>query len=264
MTTVHTLASGSTGNAVLLSWSEGHLLVDAGISCKRILEGLHSLDVRPRDLCGILITHSHSDHVSGLQTLLKRTVCPVWATPRTGRELLQHIVGLETRLKETPLCEKTDVAGCTVTAVPTSHDAPGACGFRFELPDGSVGLLTDTGFVTPEAESILSGVSLALLEANYDPETLRDGNYPYPLKRRILGPAGHLSNDDASAFAVALAQSGAGTIVLSHLSAQNNSPSMAWHAVWDALQNAGQEPVLAAAAPDHICGPFPVRAAVRR
>lgn len=260
MTTVHTLASGSAGNAVLISWAEGYLLVDAGISCKRILEELHSLDVQPSDLSGILITHTHGDHVSGLQTLLKRTVCPVWTTPRAGRELLQHIIGLETRLRETPLCEKTDVAGCTVTAVPTSHDAPGSCGFRFDFPDGSVGLLTDTGFVTPEAESILSGVSLALLEANYDPETLRDGSYPYPLKRRILGPAGHLSNDDASAFAVALARSGAGTIVLSHLSMQNNSPAMAWDAVWDALRAAGQKPVLAAAAPDHICGPFSVGA----
>lgn len=264
MTTVHTLASGSSGNAVLVSWPEGHLLVDAGISCKRILAGLRGLDLGPHDLKGILITHSHSDHVSGLKILLKRTACPVWATFRTGQYLVAHIDGLAPRLREAPLCQAVDVGGCSVTAVPTSHDAPGSCGFRFDLAEGSVGLLTDTGFVTPEAQELLPGVSLALLEANHDPETLRLGPYPYPLQQRILGPGGHLSNEDAAAFAVALAEAGAASIVLAHLSAQNNSPAMARETVREALSAAGLSPALFVAAPDRVCGPFTVRAPVRR
>ena len=264
MTTVHTLASGSPGNAAVISWPGGHLLADAGISCRRILEGLKSLELRPRDLSGILITHTHGDHVAGLQRLLKWTDCPVWATARTGRDLLAEMTGLEPRLREAVPGQRMDGGTYALTAVPTSHDAPGACGFRLELGEASVGLLTDTGFVTPEAEALLSGVSLAVLEANHDVETLRRGPYPYALKRRILGPAGHLSNDAAAAFAVALAEAGTESIVLAHLSARNNTPAMAWRAVRDALAEAGQNPLLAVAAPDRISGPFDAGAAVRR
>ena len=254
MTTVHTLASGSSGNALVLNGSGGRVLVDAGISCRRIAQSLTALGLELRDLDAILITHTHSDHISGLQTLLKRTDCPVYAAPAAGRDLLRRLVLLAGRLRD---AEGTfSVRDCAVTAFPTSHDSPGSCGFRFDTPDGSFGLLTDSGVVTPEAEAVLPGVALAVLEANHDVETLRSGPYPYYLKRRILGPEGHLKNEDAAAFAVTLARAGAREIVLAHLSRENNTPAMALRAAETALRAAGLSPRLSAAPRDCLSGAY--------
>lgn len=245
MTTVHTLASGSSGNALLLSCGDTRLLVDAGISCRRITAGLRELGLAPEDLDAVLITHTHTDHIAGLQTLLKHTAFPIFATARTGRGLACRLAGIEDRLLDLPLCRPISLGRCTVTAFPTSHDAPGACGFRFDAEDGGVGVLTDTGYVTDEAADILPGVDLAVLEANHDIETLRSGPYPYYLKQRILGAEGHLSNEDAARFAVTLARAGASELVLAHLSKENNTPAMARNAVEIALAAAGLAPALA-------------------
>lgn len=253
LTTLYTLASGSSGNALLLSWAGGRLLVDAGISCRRIAKSLQTLGLDLQDLDAICITHTHSDHISGLQTLLKHTDCPVYATPPAGRDLLRRLVLLEDRLED---AAAFSVGDCAVRAFHTSHDAPGSCGYRFDTPDGSVGLLTDSGFVTPEAEAVLPGVSLAVLEANHDVEALRSGAYPYYLKARILGPTGHLRNEDAAAFAVTLAAAGAQEIVLAHLSRENNTPAMALRAVETALNAAGFNPRLSAAPRDRLSGAY--------
>ncbi len=253
---VHTLASGSSGNALVLSWEGGHILVDAGISCRRIAQGLEALGLGLRDLDAVLVTHTHSDHISGLQTLLKRTDCPVYASAGAGRDLLRRMVLLEDRLEaaEGPF----SVKDCAVTPFPTSHDAPGSRGYRFDTPDGGFGLLTDSGAVTAEAAAVLPGVALAVLEANHDVETLRSGPYPYFLKERILGPSGHLCNEDAAAFAVALAAAGAREIVLAHLSRENNTPAMALGAVEAALRAAGLSPRLSAAPRDGLGGAYMV------
>lgn len=259
MTTLHTLASGSSGNALLLSCGDTRLLVDAGISCRRITAALRALELTPDDLTAILVTHTHSDHISGLQTLLKRTDVPLAATAQTGRGLAFRLAGAEERLLELPLCRSISLGCCTVTAFPTSHDAPGSCGFRFDTEDGGVGVLTDTGYVTDEAAELLPGVDLAVLEANHDIETLRSGPYPYYLKQRILGSEGHLSNGDAARFAVTLAEHGASEIILAHLSRENNTPAMARNAVETALSAAGLAPVLSVAPRDVMSGPHPVR-----
>ena len=155
------------------------------------------------------------------------------------------------------------MSGCTVTAIPTSHDAPGSRGYRFDTPDGGFGLLTDSGLITPEAEAVLPGVALAVLEANHDVETLRSGPYPHFLKRRILGERGHLSNEDCARFAVTLAEQGAAEIVLAHLSKENNTPAMARNAVETALSAAGLAPALSVAPRDVPSGAHVVLEAVR-
>ena len=210
LTTVHTLASGSSGNALLLSCGESYILLDAGISCRRITAALRELGLELGSLTAILITHTHADHISGLQSL----------------------------------------GEFAVTAFPPSHDAPGSCGFRLDAAGGAVGVLTDTGYVTDEAADILEGVDLAVLEANHDIETLRSGPYPYYLKQRILGAQGHLSNEDAARFAAVLAQSGTSEIILAHLSRENNTPAMAQTAVERALSAAGVSPLLSVAPRD--------------
>ena len=233
MTTLHTLASGSSGNALLFSCGSTHLLVDAGISCRRITKSLEELGLTPADLTAILITHTHADHISGLQTLLKRTDCPVCATSRTLHDLAQRLPTLAQR--SLALAGPESLGEVLVTPFSTSHDAPGSCGFRLDGADGSVGILTDTGYVTDEAAAVLPGVDLAVLEANHDVETLYSGPYPYYLKQRILGAEGHLSNEDAARFAVFLAQQGTSEILLAHLSRENNTPAMAQQAVETAL-----------------------------
>ena len=228
LTTLHTLASGSSGNALVISCGGTHLLVDAGISCRRITAGLRELGLVPEDLTAVLITHTHADHVSGLQTLLKHTACPICAGERVCRELAYRYAGIEARLLPLPLCRPWTLGEAEATVFATSHDAPGSCGFRLDTPFGGIGILTDTGFVTDEAADILPGVDLAVLEANHDVETLRSGPYPLYLKQRILGDHGHLSNQ-ACAGLVARAQ--ARTVVLAHLSAENNTPRLALEAV---------------------------------
>ncbi len=262
MTTVHTFASGSSGNALLLSWERGSLLVDAGISCRRITRNLNALGLTLKEIQALCITHTHSDHISGLETLLKKSTFPVWAAGPAVQELKCRFPAYENRFQSVPVCRKLPLNGCDVTAVPTSHDAPGSCGYRFDTSAGSVGLLTDTGYVTPEAEECLPGTNLMILEANHDIETLQSGPYPYFLKKRILGSQGHLSNEAAGRFAAALAKAGATEIVLAHLSRENNTPAMARNAVSCALAAAGVKAALSVAPRDESSAAYTAQAAV--
>lgn len=257
LTRVHTLASGSSGNALVISCDNTNLLVDAGISCRRIAAALRELGLGLGDLDALLITHTHSDHVRGIGTLLKRTSFPVFASAEAGSCLCME--DMKGRLEEILPGGQMTVGGCTITAFPTSHDSPGSCGYRIDTGDGGVGILTDTGYVTEEAAEVLLGVDLAVLEANHDVEMLLSGPYPYYLKRRILGERGHLSNEDAARFAVALAEAGASEIVLAHLSRENNTPAIARQAVETVLSAAGLTPRLSVAPRESLGEAYTVR-----
>ena len=231
MTTLHTLASGSSGNAALVSRGDTHILLDAGISCRRIVTALRELGLAAEDLSAVCVTHTHSDHIGGLQTFVKKYDVTICGSRRTCGGLAYRIAGIESRLRPLAAGEITVIGNLTVTPFSTSHDAPGATGYRF----GDVGVLTDSGYVTEEAAEVLMGVPLLMLEANHDIEALRSGPYPYYLKERILSSQGHLSNDDAAAFARQSALAGTREIVLAHLSKENNTPAMAFGAVERAL-----------------------------
>ena len=248
MTELHTLASGSSGNAALLSRNGTHVLLDAGISCRRITAALQQLGLTPADLSGILITHCHTDHTSGLNTIVKHWDVPIFASRSTCSQLAYRMAGIEGRLCSISLETGFSLGSFTVTAFPTAHDAPGACGYRLD----DVGFLTDTGFVTDEAADILSGAALLVLEANHDVETLRSGPYPYYLKQRILGSEGHLSNEAAAEFARICAENGTREIVLAHLSHENNTPAMAHNAVAQALAVLDTPPLLSVAPRDEL------------
>lgn len=235
MTAIHTIASGSSGNAALVSRGGTHILLDAGVSARRVSAALAELGLSPQDLSAICITHSHSDHISGLATMVKRWDVPIYATAPCGRQLSYRIAGLEGKLRTVETGSGFPVGEITVTAFPTSHDAPGSCGFRFD----ALGVLTDSGYVTEEAAGTLAGVSLLLLEANHDVDLLQNGPYPYYLKERILSDQGHLSNESAAVFAAEMARRGTGEFVLAHLSAENNTPERALSAVRRALADAG-------------------------
>ena len=255
MTTVHTLASGSSGNAILVCHQDTRLLLDAGISCRRITAALQSLGLTPGELDAILITHTHSDHIAGLQTMLKRCSIPVYASKAAARDLSYRLPVCGMRLYSFEPGGTFSVGQCSITTFATSHDAPGSCGYRINTEDGSIGLLTDTGCIPKDAAETLLGVDTVLLEANHDVETLESGLYPYYLKQRILGRSGHLSNETAARFAVALAEAGASDIILSHLSHENNTPVMAHRTVERALSAAGLMPALSVAPRDHLSEP---------
>ena len=252
--TIHTLASGSEGNCLLLSDGGVHLLLDAGISTRRIKAGLLQLGLTMADVDGVL-THEHSDHVSGLQTMVKHHRIPIYTSPGTARQLAYRIAGIESLLRPVEPGTVFSVGDCRVTVFRTSHDAAQSVDYRVD-GSASVGFLTDTGYVTPEAEATLAGVDTLVLESNHDVEWLRSGPYPYSLKARILGDEGHLSNDAAAEFAARMARCGTRCIVLAHLSRENNTPQRAWDTVQRRLNTVEAEVLLEVAPRSEVSPPY--------
>ena len=240
---LHILASGSSGNALVLSREGTHILVDAGISCRRITASLRTLGLEPGDLSAVFITHTHTDHIAGVQTLLKRCPAPFYTSRAAGQALAARIGSVSAHLNVLEPGQRISIGAWTAAAFPTSHD-----GFRFD----EIGILTDTGYVTEEARQTLLGCRLLVLEANHDPQMLRSGPYPYALQQRILGPQGHLSNEAAGAFAVEAARAGAEEIVLAHLSQENNTPWIALETVERVLEEAGLQLRLSVAPRDTL------------
>ncbi len=237
-----TLYSGSSGNCGLVLSGGQYLLVDMGKSCRITMNALKELGLSIRDCQGVLITHEHSDHVSGLQTFLKHYNVPVYGTAAT----LDHLdeKGILPPAIEAVAMEgrSEDVGGFTVTAFPTSHDVP-CCGYRIQSPEGSVmAIATDLGTLTPAVHRNLEGADLVALEANYDPFSLKNGPYPYYLKTRIASPRGHLSNQECAFKVLELVQNGCKRIALCHLSQENNTPQLALSTVQNALIGAGVIP----------------------
>ena len=219
MITLHTLASGSEGNCLVIDAEGTRILVDAGISTRRIKtikQSLALLGLTPDDLSAILISHEHTDHTAGLATLLKHHPIPLYATGGTAFYLRPRLPQLDSCLHLVSPDSSFSVGPAQVTVFATSHDAGESVDYRVDCGDAAVGILTDTGFV-PEP----------VLESNHDVEWLRSGPYPYSLKQRILGQRGHLSNEDAAAFARRMAECGTRCIVLAHLSRENNTPQRA-------------------------------------
>ena len=225
-----TLYSGSSGNCVYISNGETRLLVDCGVSGKRIEAGLCSIGVGPDTIDGVLITHEHSDHIASVGILHRRygwnifVNQPTWkaAEPAIGKynpDLLHFFEG------------DFSVGNIAVTPFPIPYDAAAPVGYRFSCHKASVTVATDLGVITPRLEQQLAGSDLVLLEANHDEEMLKAGPYPYPLKRRILGNQGHLSNENAGKLCARLAKEGTKEFLLGHLSIQNNIPEMAYQTV---------------------------------
>ena len=237
--TLHTLASGSEGNCLLVQCGRTRLLLDAGISLRRITAALGALGLSMAEVDGILLTHGHTDHIAALGTLCKHHKTPLYASAGAAAQICDKFGAAQYQLRTVRAGEAFAVGEVTVTPFPTSHDAWGSMDYRLDGEDGSIGVLTDTGYVTDEAFDVLMGVDLLVLESNHDVEWLRSGPYPYYLKERILGAYGHLSNDDAARFAAEMARQGTREIVLAHLSRENNTPARALDTVQRTLSAAG-------------------------
>lgn len=185
------------------------------------------------DLCeldGILITHEHSDHICGLNTIVKRCGVPIFAPRTVANHLRYCVTGVENSLREIAVGEEVDIGGVTVRAFHTPHDTDESVGYRISGEE-VFALATDMGCVTEEIMDGLRGADAVLIEANHDVDMLKNGPYPFPLKRRILSPRGHLSNSDCAGLAEYLAENGTKYIILGHLSRENNRPDLAFGAV---------------------------------
>lgn len=234
-----TLASGSSGNSLLVTDGRTHVLVDAGISCRRICTGLKELGVEPKELAGVLITHEHSDHISGLTTLTKQLRLPVYASPGTGRQLCYRIAFLEELLRPVAPGEGFSIGGLAIESFPTSHDAAESVGYALSAGGRKAAVVTDLGYVTEAVLRGIRGADLLVAEANHDVEWVQSGPYPYHLKARILGDRGHLSNEAGAELAWTAVEGGARTVVLAHLSHENNTPARAHEVVRGVLERRG-------------------------
>ncbi len=246
---LRTLASGSSGNCLLLSHQGASLLMDAGISCRRITAALRSFEINPQALLGVCVTHEHSDHISGLATLIKQYRLPIYTSPGTSRQLCYRMAGLEELIRPLSPGTAAQAGPFALESFPTSHDAAEPMGFAFSAQGRKAAVVTDLGYVSDDILDGVLGAQAVVCEANYDVEQLRSGPYPYYLKKRILGDKGHLSNEAGAALALQCAQAGAHTVILAHLSAENNTPARALQTVQTVLSAGGFEHVTLAAAP---------------
>ena len=229
-----TFASGSTGNCSLVSDGKANILIDAGISMRRIVGCLEELGLTPHDVCGVLITHEHSDHISGLPMLVKHYGISVYAPSELAEVLVSMKPQLADFICRTEINKVFNMEDVAVTAFRTPHDSKYSVGYRFD-GDSVFAFATDTGSVTDDMLSGLSGADTVVIEANHDVDMLKNGPYPYFLKRRILSSHGHLSNEDCRNLALKLAKSGTRHIILGHLSRENNTPDKAYNVVGSAL-----------------------------
>ncbi|MCR5207537.1 MAG: MBL fold metallo-hydrolase [Eubacterium sp.] len=235
------LFSGSSGNSIFISEGETKLLVDAGVSAKRIENALSQIGEDASKLSGIFITHEHADHINGLRVLAARHRIPVFTSDKIIGKLFSE--GKINSDVHTETAEKgAELGGIEIIPFMNSHDSVECYGYRFNLNSGrSVSVCTDTGYVTSDAIRTVTGSDLVYLESNHEVMMVENGPYHYMLKQRILSRVGHLSNVDSAEFSKHLVKNGTTRIVLAHLSRENNHPDIARQATVTALLGEGFE-----------------------
>ncbi len=236
------LFSGSSGNSIYMGCGNNQILVDIGVSAKRCEEKLRQVGADPAEIKGIFVTHEHRDHVAGVRVFAARYHIPVFAHPAVLEQMARQ-GQLNDKVDARPFASAGEFMDLQVLPFALSHDSAVCQGYKFTLPDGRhIAVCTDTGYITPAAKEVLPGTDLIFLESNHEPSMVRTGPYSYPLQQRILSDVGHLSNADCAAFAGELLRSGTTRFVLSHLSKENNMPSLAYQTTVATLTELGARP----------------------
>lgn len=232
------LYSGSTGNSLLVQTDKTNILVDAGVSGKKIEEALNSFSIDISSISAILVTHEHSDHIKSIGLLSKKYNIPVFANIETWNAMPDEKGKISIENQKTFSLDKTfSISDLDIRAFSIPHDAANPCGFNIFNKNSKISIATDLGHVTPEIIHSLENSKFVLIESNYDPEVLRCSRYPYPLKARINGPTGHLSNYFAGEVVSDLMHSGLQAAMLGHLSKENNFPELAYSTVVEQISN---------------------------
>jgi len=228
------IASGSSGNCIYVGSDNTHLLIDAGISGKRIEEGLNQIGLQTKELDGILITHEHSDHIGGIGVLSRKYGIPLYATKGTFDGICQSkgLGAVDSSLFNIIKGnEDFQIEELEIKSINVSHDAREPVAYRIKHKDKAVGVCTDLGKYDDRIVEGFTGLDALLIEANHDVNMLQVGKYPYVLKQRILGDKGHLSNETCGRLLCRLLNDNMKAIYLGHLSQENNMAELAYEAV---------------------------------
>ena len=237
---LYPICSSSEGNSLFIG-TRGHgILVDAGCSFRALKNALSLIETDMAQVEAVFITHEHSDHIKGLEQIIKHTNIPIFASEGTMRQLVSSgKIPADARIFDITKEEYVS-ADFRVSAFRTSHDAAQSVGYAVTYMGRRVGVCTDTGVVTPEAEAALLGCEAVLLESNHDVDMLRrNQRYGFELKKRILSDKGHLSNEAAARFAEKLVRNGTRHLILGHLSRENNTPETALSSTRSHLEKCG-------------------------
>ena len=230
------LYSGSSGNSLFIESDNTRVLIDCGVSSKKVEEALNLLEVDPSTIDAILITHEHSDHIRGLGTFCKKFNVPIYASNKTLDAMESQTAKItENNIHKFKVSERFEIKDLAINPFTITHDAADPCGFNIFKDNKKISIATDIGEMTTKTMKNLEDSVFVLLEANYDPEILKYSRYPYPLKRRIASSIGHLPNEDAAKTISHLMNSGLQSAMLGHLSKENNFPELAYKTVVDEL-----------------------------
>ena len=238
------LYSGSSGNVLFCQWGGTRLLIDAGKSGSCIETALRAIGVDIRTIDGVLITHEHSDHIAGAGVAARKYGLPLYATAGTWQAMIEKIGRIPAELRHEIQADKPFWLGdIGVDPFPIPHDAADPVGYRLYGGRLSVSTATDLGHFSNQVFDRIKGSDLVLLESNHDPDMLRaNPHYNAALKRRILGDRGHLSNESCSQALIRLIAAGTGSIILGHLSGENNTPELAESVSAGAMEREGIRP----------------------
>ena len=220
------LGSGSEGNAVVVEAGRSRVLLDCGFSIKETVFRLARLGLTPADLSGIVITHEHSDHIGGVFRFANKFNLPVWLTHGS----LTYLSNLDQSLLDARVIDSHDafaVGDLYIEPFPVPHDAREPIQFVFSDGQHRLGVLTDTGMITPHIEQMLSGCNALVLECNHDASMLANGPYPTSLKQRVGGRFGHLDNNAAADLLRSIDTQQLTHLIAAHLSHKNNLPELA-------------------------------------
>lgn len=234
------LYSGSTGNSLFVQGNETKILVDAGVSAKKITQGLESIGEDINEINAVIVTHEHIDHIKSIGTLAKKYNIPIYANLGTwnGIENEKSVIKIENK-NYFKIGEEFEIGDLKIKPFATSHDAMDSCGFSIENEGKKISIATDLGEMTNEVMTNLRSSKFVLLESNYEPEVLRFCSYPYSVKSRIAGIRGHLSNSEAGKTISELIKYGLENVMLGHLSKESNFPELAYKTVINELMQKG-------------------------
>lgn len=237
------LGSGSRGNALLVEANDTLLMVDCGLSLKATEERLRALGRTPRDVTALLVTHEHADHIQGVARFARRYNTPVWMTSGTASAAAARSLS---RINTLSCHREFELGEIIVQPFPVPHDAREPCQFVFAGAGRRLGVLSDTGHITPHIAERLAGCDALALEANHDLESLHRGPYPESVKRRVASSVGHLNNEQAARLLETVGHPDLQWVVALHISEQNNSPDDVRDSLEGLLTGDGQTLYLAA------------------
>lgn len=232
------LVSGSSGNASIISDNKTTILIDCGLSGKKLISMLDSINIDIKSINALLLTHEHCDHTKGASIVSRKYNIPIYATKGTFDELdLKNIKDENINIID----KKIDfsIGDIRVNPFSISHDAADPLCYSFYMNNKKYSIATDTGIMSDEIFNSIKDSDYCMLEANHDTDILMYGEYPFLLKQRIMSDKGHLSNNAAADTAIKLLENGTKNIMLSHLSDKNNTPHIAYKTVENALVNKG-------------------------